>query len=133
MISPDNKLNRMPAIAGTLMLIAATFNIIWLLIALTGIIDPKVLLHDTSWITPVPYFILDVGFGGNTFLSSVLVLIFIFAIIISIIGGIFALRRRKWGLVLIGTVGAIVGLPILGVISFVLIATLKPQFARSEK
>ena len=106
MISTEIRKNRMPTTAGILMLAAGIFNIIWIIVAFTRIIDPKVLLRDTWVITPLPYFILYVGFGGNTFLSSVLVLIFIFGIIFSIIGGIIALRIQRWGLELVGSLVA---------------------------
>jgi hypothetical protein len=132
MISMVSKKNRMPAIAGTLMLIAAAFNIIWLLVALSRIIDPKVLLRNTMVITPFPYLILDVGFGGNTILSSLLVILFILGMIFSIIGGILALRKRGWRLSLIGSVASFVCLPLLGVISIILIISSKRQFLRSE-
>ena len=95
MISTETRKNRIPKTAGILMLAAGIFNIIWIIVAFARIIDPKVLLRDTWVITPLPYLILDVGFGGNTFLSGVLVLIFIFGIIFSIIGGIITLGRRR--------------------------------------
>ena len=131
MISSETRKNRIPATAGILMLTVGVFNIIWIVVAFARIIDPKALLRDTWVITPLPYFILDVGFGGNTFFSSILVLIFIFGIIVSIIGGISALRRRRWGLVLIGSLGATICFPILGVIVIVLITQSRNQFVRS--
>ena len=131
MISSETRKNRIPATAGILMLTVGVFNIIWIVVAFARIIDPKDLLRDTWVITPLPYFILDVGFGGNTFFSSILVLIFIFGIIVSIIGGISALRRRRWGLVLIGSLGATICFPILGVIVIVLITQSRNQFVRS--
>jgi hypothetical protein len=112
------------------MLAAGIFNIIWIIVAFARIIDPKVLLRDTWVITPLPYLILDVGFGGNTFLSSVLVLIIIFGIIFSIIGGIITLGRRRWGLALVGSLATTICFPILGVIVIVLITRLKNQFVK---
>ena len=120
----------MPTTAGILMLAAGIFNIIWIIVAFARIIDPKVLLRDTWVITPLPYLILDVGFGGNTFLSGVLVLIFIFGIIFSIIGGIITLGRCRWGLALVGSLATTICFPILGVIVIVLITRLKNQFVK---
>jgi len=112
------------------MLVAAAFNIIWLVVALTQIIDIKVLLRNSWVITPFPYLILDVGFGGNTVLSSILVIVFILGMIFSLIRGIFALRRHGWGLALIGSLGSIVCLPFLGAVAIILIASSKRQFVK---
>ena len=79
--------------AGIFMLFAAVFNIIWLVVAFTGVFDIKAMLRDTVLITPFPYLTLYIGFGGNTALASIVVLIFILGILFSIIGGILALRR----------------------------------------
>ena len=130
MISVDERRKEMPAAAGTIMLVAAAFNIIWLVVALTQIIDIKVLLRNSWVITPFPYLILDVGFGGNTVLSSILVIVFILGMIFSLIRGIFALRRHGWGLALIGSLGSIVCLPFLGAVAIILIASSKRQFVK---
>ena len=130
MISVDKRRNEILAIASIIMLIAAAFNIIWLVVALTQIIDIKVLLRNSWVITPFPYLILDVGFGGNMLLSSILAIVFILGMIFSIIGGIFALRRHGWGLALIGSLGSIVCLPLLGVVAIIFIASSKRQFVK---
>jgi hypothetical protein len=130
MISVDKRRNEILAIASIIMLIAAAFNIIWLVVALTQIIDIKVLLRNNWVITPFPYLILNVGFGGNMLLSSILAIVFILGMIFSIIGGIFALRRYGWGLALIGSLGSIVCLPLLGVVAIIFIASSKRQFVK---
>ena len=53
-------------VAGLLMLTAGIFNILWLAAAFTRIIDVKELLRTTWAMSPFPYIILDIGFGGNT-------------------------------------------------------------------
>lgn len=118
----------MPSVAGLLMLTAGIFNILWLVSAFTQILDIKELLRITWVISPLPYIILDIGFGGNTFLASVIALIFILGILFSIIGGVFAMRRSRWGLALAGSVGAFVCVPLLGVLVILLIIISKHLF-----
>ena len=119
---------RMPAVAGLLMLTAAIFNIIWLAAAFTQILDIKETLHITWVISPLPYIGLAIGFGGNTALSNMLAVIFILGILLSILGGVFALRRRVWGLTLAGSVGALICVPLLGVAAIIFTVMAKPRF-----
>jgi hypothetical protein len=48
--------------------------------------------------------------------------------IIAIVGGIYAIRRRKWGLALAGSILAVPGIPPAGVFALVLIAMSKKEF-----
>ena len=115
------------------MLIAAAFNILWLVGAFTQILDIKDLLRTTLVISPFPYIILDVGFGGNTVLASVAALIFILGILLSVIGGVFALRKRAWDLALIGSIGAFICVPLLGIAAIILTVMSKGQFVGQGK
>jgi hypothetical protein len=108
-----------PIVAGLLMLTAAIFNIIWIASAVFGIIDLKGTLHFTWIISPVPYLGLAIGFGGNTALASILALIFVLGILLSLIGGFFALKRKVWILALIGSLGALICVPLLGIAAIV--------------
>ena len=123
----------MPSVAGLLMLTAGIFNILWLVSAFTQILDIKELLRITWVISPLPYIILDIGFGGNTFLASVIALIFILGILSSVIGGVFAMIRSRWGLALAGSVGAFVCVPLLGVLVILLIIISKHLFVDKRK
>lgn len=69
----------------------------------------------------MPYVILDVGFGGNNFMASLLALIFLLGIILSIAGGWFTLKRKNRGLALMGAAGACVSAPLLGIAAVVII------------
>ena len=53
--------------------------------------------------------------------------------IVAIVGGIFALRRRIWGLALAGAICALVPPPIavLGILAIIFIALSKREFAQS--
>ena len=115
------------------MLTAATFNILWLIGAFTQILDIKALLRATWVISPFPYIILDIGFGGNTILASMVAIIFVLGIILSIVGGIFALRRRAWGVALTGSVGAFICVPFFGIAAIILIVMSKHLFVSRNR
>ncbi len=72
----------------------------------------------------------DLGIGPN-FLIIILVIAAIFSAIIGIfplIGGIYALQRKKWGLVLAGSIVAILGSTPLGIAATILTAISKDEF-----
>lgn len=123
---------RLTSLAGILTLAAAAFNILWLAVAFTRIVDVKELLRVTRVILPLPYIVLAIGFGGNTALSSILAIVFILGILLSVIGGVLTLRRRVWRLALVGSVGALICVPLLGIAAFVLTIMLKGHFAGRE-
>ena len=112
---------RWAAVASILMLTAGVFNILWLIGVFTRLLDIKELLHVTLVISPFPYLILDIGFGGNNFVASLIALVFIFGILLSIIGGCFALKRKNRGLILTGAAGACICAPLLGIAAVIVI------------
>jgi uncharacterized membrane protein len=113
---------RLPAAAGILMLIAGVLNILWLIGVFTHVLDVKALLRVTWMISPFPYLILDIGFGGNNFIASVLAVIFIFGILLGIIGGWFILKRKNRSLALMGAAGACICAPLLGIAAVIIMA-----------
>jgi hypothetical protein len=110
---------RLSMVSGILMLTSGAFNILWLIGVFTRILDIKELLRLTWVISPFPYIILDVGFGGNAFIASVFVILFIVGIFLSIIGGSLALSRKPRAL-LIGALGALICIPLLGIVSIII-------------
>jgi hypothetical protein len=120
-------------IAGVFMLTSGGFNILWLAGVFTRILDVKELLRGTSLISPFPYIILDIGFGGNSFIASLLAIVFILGILLSIIGGLFAVRRKTWGLALAGAAGAFVCAPIPGIVAIIIILISWSRVIREEK
>ncbi len=118
------KIRRKLASAGWLMLIAGVFNIVWLASVFLRILDLKETLHIVWILSPLPFWGLAIGFGGNVALSNVLAVIFILGILLSLTGSIFALRNN-WGLALIGSIGALVSVPFLGIAAIILTLTTK--------
>jgi hypothetical protein len=124
---------KIPAVAGILMLTAGAFNIIWLAAAFTQIIHFKEILRVMWVISPLPYFGVAAGFGGSTAVSNTLAAIFVLGILTSILGSIFALKRRMWGLVLSGSIGALLCFPILGIAAIIVTVMSKRWYLGQEK
>jgi hypothetical protein len=103
------------------MLIAGVFNVLWLVGVFTRILDIKELLRVTWVISPFPYLILDIGFGGNNFFASTLAVIFILGILSAIIGGWFTLKGKTRAFALMGAAGACICVPLLGIAAVVIL------------
>ena len=64
-------------------------------------------------------------------LSTILVIGLVFLLIVGIfpiIGGIYALQRKKWGLALAGSIVAILGSSIMGILATIFVAMSKDEF-----
>ncbi|HEY78288.1 MAG TPA: hypothetical protein G4O09_04165 [Dehalococcoidia bacterium] len=73
------------------------------------------------------------GLGPLTvgFLEGVLVITAVFLAVVGILpllGGIYAVQRRKWGLALAGSIAAIFGSTPLGIAAVILLALSKDEF-----
>ena len=119
MTSTFTRNRRLAMVSGILMLMSGAFNILWLIGVFTRIFDIKELLRLNWVISPFPYIILDVGFGGNALIASVLVILFILGIFLSVIGGLLTLRKKPRAL-LIGALGAFICIPLLGIASIII-------------
>ncbi|MDQ1372402.1 MAG: Zinc-ribbon protein [Candidatus Thermoplasmatota archaeon] len=112
--APVKKQTVMPLIGGILVIIAALTEIYsGLVVAFWG---------DTmNSLMPV-----DLGFDTLTLICG---LVFIILALIALIGGIFAIQRKKWSLAIVGAVFSLLGgyfiLPLVGLI---LIAVSKSEF-----
>lgn len=98
-----------PTVAGILALIAGIIEVIAGIVFATGL---------AFW----------GGFFGMGWLSAVFAPLIIFGII-AIVGGIYALKRRIWGLALAGSICAVIG-PwfILGILAIIFVALGKREF-----
>lgn len=104
-----------PTAAGILCIIGGAIGLLlclfWTLIALVLMGDPSV-EGELSIDAPIVRFWI---FGG-------------IAIIIAIVGGIYALRRRIWGLALAGSICALVGFGIPGILAIIFVIKGKREF-----
>jgi Na+/phosphate symporter len=116
-----------PTTAGVLNIITGAFNalgVIGLIIAIIVISSGAYTVHmhflppaDAPLILPI--------------LTNILVLILVITIIqtvLPIVGGVFALQRRKWGWALAGSITAILGMFPLGVASTIFVSMAKEEF-----
>jgi len=69
------------------------------------------------------------GMVGMLMLCASIVLIIVG--VISICGGVYAIRRRNWGRALAGSILAVPGIPPAGVFALILIAMSRKEFSRA--
>ena len=126
----DESSDKNARLAGLVMLPGVVFTIAWLIVVFTGVIDSKVVFRYIWIASPLPYIGLAAGFGGNSVLSSLCVIIFLLGTLLSLVGCIFSLTKRAWKVVLAGALGTFVSVPILGVIAMVFVLQSKNEFNR---
>jgi len=110
----------MPTVAGILDIVAGTVSFIGLIFVLVGI---SVLAY-TRGIDPL------IGIP-ETLILSIAVIFAIFAVIadiLAIVGGIYALQKKKWGLALAGSIAAFFASILLGTAAIVFTVMSKNEF-----
>jgi len=118
-----------PIIAGILNIIAGVLSLLGAIGVIIGIIF-FVSVGTQPFLTDMWGDLADLGIGLN-FLIIILVIAAIFSAVLGIfplIGGIYALQRKKWGLALAGSIVAIFGSTPLGIVSTILVAVAKDEF-----
>jgi hypothetical protein len=121
---------KLSKIAGLLILTAGIFNILWIGAVFSRILDLKEIIRPILVVSPFPYVILGIGFGGNTVLASLLAIIFILGILSSLICGVIVLVKRSPVFTWVGSVGALICVPVLGIVAIILILLTKHSFIR---
>ena len=118
-----------PTVAGILNIIAGVLSLLGALGVIIGIIV-FVSVGSTPFLAYMWRDLGDLGIGLN-FLIIILVIAAIFLAtvgILPLIGGIYALQRKKWGLALAGSIVAIFGSSIMGILATIFIAMAKDEF-----
>lgn len=112
----------MPKVAGILDIVAGALGIIIsFVLALVGALFPYLATSDPAEFHDFPAQLFAIWMiGWAVFL--------IVAGILAIVGGIYALRREKWGLALAGSIGALFGSSPLGVAAIIFTALSKKEF-----
>ena len=113
-------------------IIAGVLNIAAGLISVSCIIGLSIAFAATSVWT----FVIDAIPPGDlpftaAFLSNVLIVfivLFVFEAVFSIIGGVFAIQRKRWGWALFGSIVAISAMSPFGIPSTILVALAKDEF-----
>ncbi len=115
-----------PTTAGILNIISGVSNLIGLIFVIIAIIT-----ISSSWViinNYIPANIFPVGIGLiNTILALVAVLLAVQGVI-PLIGGIYAIQRRRWLFALISSIVAIFGATPLGILSTIFVAIAKDEF-----
>ena len=72
------------------------------------------------------------GLGLLTFILGITIIFLVVIGILSLLGGIAALKRKNWGLALAGSIASIFGSNIIGILALVFIAMSKDEFVSSS-
>ncbi len=116
-----------PIVAGILNIVGGALRILGSIAVLIGImffipvatsVGPGPVPEMERWLIP-------------GVLEIILVIAAVFLLIVGIlpiIGGIYALQRKKWGLALAGSIVAIFGSSIMGILATIFIAMAKDEF-----
>ena len=110
----DKQRTPMPIIAGILLIVSAGFKLLLLL----GVIGASIFA-----IFPVT------SFPINTVVLVPIVMVPLIAWIgLALVGGIFSLQRKRWGLALTGAIVAILPFSLLGIAATILVTLSKNEF-----
>ncbi len=118
-----------PTAAGILNIIAGVLSLLGAIGVIIGIIV-FVFVGSVPFLAYMWEDLGDLGIGPN-FLIIILVIAAIFSAVLGIfplIGGIYALQRKKWGLALAGSIAAIFGSTLFGILATIFTAMSKDEF-----
>jgi len=122
-----------PRVSGILMLIAVAyfpfqlflFTVLWPAEYRPEWLGPTFLVVAA----PVQMAIMIFGFSGtSTLLPAVFGILWVLGVLTAIVGGFYTLRRKIWGLALVGSIGALLCSPYFGIPAIVLTALSKKEF-----
>ena len=116
-----------PLVAGILDIVGGSLRVLGAIGVIVGIIF-FMPLYTNFGPGPVP------GLGrwlvpGVIEIIMIIAVVFLLIIgILPIVGGIYSLQRRKWGLALAGSIAAIFGSSIMGILATIFVALSKDEF-----
>jgi hypothetical protein len=110
----------MPVTAGTLAILAGVANMLVAFLLFIGML----VIQGAIGFVAIPFW-LPVNVPAVLFLLSIP---FIAAGTLALMGGIYSLQRRKWGLALVGSVAAFFPCGIFGLISVILLILSRDEF-----
>jgi hypothetical protein len=114
-------------VAGILAIVSGASRIIGSIVAVLGIMFfiPVAMTQGPGPVPDMPNWMIP------GVLSTVLIIggAFILVVgILSLVGGIYAIQRKKWGLALTGSIAAIFGSSVMGILATVFTAMSKDEF-----
>jgi len=114
-----------PIVAGILNIIVGTFNLLGMLVIIVVLVAiGSGILALSSIMNLMPMWLSGIAQG---LLLIIAILLAIFSAI-PLVGGIYAVQRKNWGLALAGSIVAILSSTPLGIASTVLVALAKNEF-----
>ena len=116
-----------PIVAGILNIVGGAFRILGAIALLVGIMYfmPVAVTSGPGPVPDMPNWMIP------NVLSTILVIGLVFLVIVGIlpiIGGIYALQRKKWVLALVGSIVAILGSSVMGILATIFVAMSKDEF-----
>ncbi len=118
-----------PTVAGILNIVSGVLSLLGAIGVMVGIVVVAA-VGDAPYLEDVWWELQQVGIGLS-FLVAILVIATVLSVIVgllSLVGGVYALQRKKWGLALAGSIAAIFGSSFLGILATVLTAMSKDEF-----
>jgi hypothetical protein len=114
-----------PTVAGILTLINGSLN----LLGVFGLAIAAIVLSTTSyWWDSIEPDIYPMTVGGLVGILIALAVFLLVVGIVSVLGGISALQRKRWGLALAGSITSLFGTTILGILAIIFTAISKEEF-----
>jgi len=110
----DKPRTAMPAIAGALAIASAGLK----LLALLGLVAAGIFMAMPA----------SAGLVAPLATLLVITIPLFILLVLAIIGGIFAIQRKMWGLALAGSIAAFLPFSLLGIASIVLVALSRDEF-----
>jgi hypothetical protein len=115
-----------PMVAGILSIIVGSLD----LLGVFGVIIAAIAINTTSYwrgLIESEVYPLTIGFVVGALIATAVYLLIIG--LLSLLGGISAIQRKRWGLALAGSIAAIFSSSILGILSLIFTAMSKDEFA----
>ena len=116
-----------PLVAGILDIVGGASGIIGSIVAILGILFfiPVAITGGPGPVPNMPNWMIPGVLSSILIIGGVFILI---VAILSLIGGIYAIQRKKWGLALAGSIAAIFGSSIMGILATIFTAMSKDEF-----
>jgi hypothetical protein len=120
MTDSDNKNHWMPVVAGILTLIAGVTK----LLAFLGVLIAVIFMPASAYssLDNAPHMM-----WSANWMIAIMVPLLVLGVL-AVIGGVYMLQRRMWGMALVGGIAALIPNSLLGIAAVVLIAISKDQF-----
>lgn len=135
-MTSDSRKTKMVIASGILMLISVALLFVFAALLLNRVlpqaVDNAILI--IAWlIGPLLFYGLALGLTNHEVLGTIYAVLFLLAIFAAVIGGVFTIRRKGWGLALAGAIGTLLTSPPLGIVALILLLGGRNEFRRESQ